>query len=145
VPHMVKRISALQPYFLYFAWIVSVIATLGSLYFSEIRGYVPCELCWYQRILMYPLSVLLGIAAYSGDTSIKKYVLPLSIIGGIISTYHYMLQKIPGFHEIKPCTNGVPCNVDYIDWLGFITIPLLALVAFVLIIINLFFVKQRTD
>jgi disulfide bond formation protein DsbB len=94
---------------------------------------------------MYPLSVLLGIAAYSGDTSIKKYVLPLSIIGGIISAYHYMLQKIPGFHEIKPCTIGVPCNVDYIDWLGFITIPLLALVAFALIIINLFLVIQRID
>ena len=94
---------------------------------------------------MYPLSVLLGIAAYNGDTSIKKYVLPLSIIGSIISTYHLMLQKIPGFHGIKPCTNGVPCNLDHIDWLGFITIPLLALIAFVLIIITLSFVKQRIE
>lgn len=94
---------------------------------------------------MYPLSVLLGIATYNGDTSIKKYVLPLGIIGGMISMYHYMLQKIPGFHEIKPCTNGVPCNAMYINWLGFITIPLLALIAFSLIIISLSFVKQRTE
>ncbi|MFC5471232.1 disulfide oxidoreductase [Cohnella suwonensis] len=140
---MSRRLIALQPYLLYFAWVVSVIATLGSLYFSEIRGYVPCELCWYQRIFMYPLSILLGIAAYRGETSIKKYVLPLSIIGSTISIYHYMLQKIPGFHEIKPCTNGVPCNVDYMDWLGFITIPLLALIAFVLIIVFLLFVRQH--
>lgn len=133
----------MQPYLLYCAWIVSIVATLGSLYFSEIRGYVPCELCWYQRILMYPLSILLGIAAYHGETSVKKYGLPLSIVGAIISAYHYMLQKIPSMHEIKPCSNGVPCNVDYIDWIGFVTIPLLAFIAFALIIISLSFVRQK--
>jgi disulfide bond formation protein DsbB len=134
-----------QHYFLYFAWIVAVIATLGSLYFSEVREYIPCELCWYQRILMYPLSVILGIAAYNNDASIKKYVLPLSIVGGSIYVYHYMLQKVPGFEGIKPCTNGVPCNVDYINWLGFITIPFLALIAFILITISLLFLKQTSD
>ncbi|MFC5406070.1 disulfide oxidoreductase [Cohnella soli] len=142
---MSRKIAALQPYLLYFAWIVSVVATLGSLYFSEIRGYVPCELCWYQRIAMYPMSIILGIAAYRGDTSIRIYVLPLSIIGAVISAYHYMLQKVPGFHEIKPCTNGVPCNVDYIDWLGFVTIPLLALVAFVLVIVAMVVVRQSVE
>ena len=94
---------------------------------------------------MYPLSVLLGIAAYYSDAAMKKYILPLAIIGGSISTYHYMLQKVPGFAGIKPCTNGVPCNVDYIDWLGFITIPFLALIAFVLIIVSLLFVKQSAE
>ncbi|MGO4543081.1 disulfide oxidoreductase [Paenibacillus sp. 2TAB19] len=140
---MSKRLAIFQPYLLYFAWMVSLIATLGSLYFSEVKGYIPCELCWYQRIFMYPLSILLGIAAYKGDRTIKKYVLPLSIIGGIISIYHYSIQKIPGFHEIKPCTNGVPCNVDYIDWLGFITIPFLAGTAFILIIAFLLFVGDK--
>lgn len=139
---MRSQSSTVQQYLLYFAWIVSVVATLGSLYFSEVLEYIPCELCWYQRIFMYPLSLILGIAAYSSNTSIKKYVLPLSIIGGSISVYHYMLQKVPGFEGIKPCTNGVPCNVDYIDWLGFITIPFLALIAFILIIISLLFLKQ---
>lgn len=142
---MSRKLDALQPYLLYFAWIVAVVATLGSLYFSEIRGYVPCELCWYQRILMYPLSVILGIAAYHGDNYIKKYVLPLSVVGAAISAYHYMLQKIPGMHEIKPCSNGVPCNVDYIDWLGFVTIPLLALIAFIIIGVSLVFLRPSND
>jgi disulfide bond formation protein DsbB len=139
---MGSKKAALQPYLLYFAWIVSVIATLGSLYFSEVLAYIPCELCWYQRIFMYPLSVILGIAAYNSDASMTKYVLPLSIVGGSISLYHYMLQKVPGFAGIKPCSNGVPCNVDYINVWGFITIPFLALIAFILITISLLFVKQ---
>jgi len=129
---------------IYLAWIVAVVATLGSLYFSEIRGYIPCELCWYQRILMYPLSLLLGIAAFNQDSSIRKYVLPLSIIGGLISAFHYMVQKVPGFAAIKPCTQGIPCSAQYINWLGFITIPLLAFTSFVLIAILLMFTKQRS-
>ncbi|MBS4178385.1 disulfide oxidoreductase [Lederbergia citrea] len=120
-------------YLLYFAWVVSVIATLGSLYFSEIKGYVPCELCWYQRIFMYPLAIILGIAAFENDTKLKKYVLPLSVFGGLISLYHYLVQKVPSFASIKPCVQGVPCNVQYINWLGFITIPFLALTAFTII------------
>lgn len=130
-----------RPYLLYLVWIVAVVATLGSLYFSEVMKYAPCELCWYQRILMYPLSLILGIAAYNGDLAVRKYVLPLAIVGGSISLYHYLLQKVPNFAEIKPCSNGIPCNVDYIDWLGFITIPFLALTAFTLIIIGLLLIK----
>ncbi|UVI28927.1 disulfide oxidoreductase [Paenibacillus spongiae] len=132
-----------REYTLYMAWIVAVVATLGSLYFSEIRGYIPCELCWYQRILMYPLSIILGIAAYNTETSIKKYVLPLSIFGGFISLFHYLEQKVPGFASIKPCTQGVPCNIDYINWLGFITIPFLALIAFTLITVLMILTKSE--
>lgn len=133
---------AMRQYTLYLAWIVAVTATLGSLYFSEVRGFIPCELCWYQRILMYPLSVILGIAAFYDEDKIKKYVLPLSILGMLISTFHYMEQKFPGFAAIKPCTQGVPCNVQYINWLGFITIPFLALIAFTLITL-LLLVKRK--
>ncbi|KKB34706.1 Disulfide bond formation protein BdbC [Bacillus thermotolerans] len=118
---------------LYLAWIVSVIATLGSLYFSEIKEFIPCELCWFQRIFMYPLAVILGIAAFYNEIKLKKYVLPLSLLGGLISIYHYMEQKIPGFAGIKPCVQGVPCNTQYINWFGFITIPFLALTAFTVI------------
>lgn len=128
---------------LYFAWLVAVVATLGSLYFSEVSGFIPCELCWYQRILMYPLSVVLGIAAFYDEHVIKKYVLPLSIIGMLVSTYHYMLQKIPGFAEIKPCTQGVPCSGQYINWFGFVTIPFLALVGFTLITVLLLVFRKR--
>jgi disulfide bond formation protein DsbB len=123
--------------FLYFAWLVAVIATLGSLYFSEIRLFQPCVLCWYQRIAMYPLSLILGIAAFTNEIKITKYVLPISIIGGLISLYHYLLEKVPGFATIKPCSQGVPCDVAWINWFGFITIPFLALTAFVMITVFL--------
>jgi disulfide bond formation protein DsbB len=125
--------SFIQKYALYVAWVVAVIATLGSLYFSEIREFVPCELCWIQRIFMYPLAIILGIAAFNNEINMKKYVLPLSIIGGSISLYHYLVQKVPGFADIKPCVQGVPCNIQYINWFGFVTIPFLALTAFTLI------------
>lgn len=139
----VVRRSRASNLLLYAAWLVSLIATMGSLYFSEIRGFIPCELCWYQRILMYPLVLILGVAVYRGDTRIKYYALPMSILGGSISLYHYMLQKIPGFAPLKPCVNGVPCNMEYINWFGFITIPFLALVAFILITSCLLFMKHR--
>ncbi|MGN7454195.1 disulfide oxidoreductase [Paenibacillus pasadenensis] len=132
----------IRQYTLYMAWMVAVVATLGSLYFSEIRGFIPCELCWYQRILMYPLSLILGIAAFYDEYKIKKYVLPLSIMGIFVSSFHYMEQKIPGFAAIKPCTQGVPCNVQYINWFGFVTIPFLALSGFILITLILL-IKRR--
>jgi len=131
-------------WFLYFAWLVSVVATLGSLYFSEIRGYIPCDLCWFQRIFMYPLVLILGIGTFQSDMSVKKFVLPLSILGGTISFFHYLEQKVPGFGGIRPCVSGVPCSSEYINWFGFITIPLLAITAFTLITISMFvlFSKQ---
>lgn len=129
---------------LYFAWFVSLVATFGSLYFSEIKGFIPCDLCWFQRIFMYPLVVILGIATFQSDSTVKKFVLPLSIVGSIISFFHYLEQKVPGFGGIKPCVSGVPCSAEYINWLGFITIPFLALIAFTLINICmvLLFVKK---
>lgn len=133
---------ASRKYMLYLAWLAAVTATLGSLYFSEVRGYIPCELCWYQRSLMYPLSVVLGIAAFYDDLRIRKYVLPLSILGMCVSAFHYMEQKIPGFASIKPCTQGVPCNTQYINWFGFVTIPFLALIGFTLITLLLLFAQR---
>lgn len=127
----------IEDYALYFAWLISLIATLGSLYFSEIREFVPCELCWIQRIFMYPLTILLGIAAFTNDIRMRLYILPLTIIGGSISLYHYLIQKVPGFANIKPCVQGVPCNIQYINWFGFVTIPFLALTAFTLMTVIL--------
>ncbi|WP_392455640.1 disulfide oxidoreductase [Chryseomicrobium aureum] len=132
------REGFIENYALYFAWLVALVATLGSLYFSNIRGFVPCELCWIQRIFMYPLTIVLGIAAFTNDVRMRLYVLPLTLIGGGISLYHYLVQKVPGFANIKPCVQGVPCNVQYINWFGFVTIPFLALTAFTLITILLF-------
>ncbi|HEU5138441.1 MAG TPA: disulfide oxidoreductase [Bacillales bacterium] len=127
-------------YTLYFAWLTAIVATGGSLYFSEIAGFVPCELCWYQRILMYPLVIILGIACFKGDKRIIPYVLPLSIIGGCISIYHYSEQK---FGAPSICTSNVPCSGEYINWLGFITIPLLALTAFVMITVFLLIERAK--
>lgn len=124
-------------YGLYAAWLVAVVATAGSLYFSEVRLFVPCSLCWYQRILMYPLVILLGVASYRGDRGIVPYALPLSVLGGGVALLHYLEQKVPGFGAPQLCRVGVPCTQEYINWLGFITIPFLALVAFTLITLAL--------
>ncbi|ANA81840.1 disulfide bond formation protein B [Paenibacillus glucanolyticus] len=121
------------------AWIISIAATLGSLYFSEIKGYIPCDLCWFQRIFMYPLTILLGIAYYKKDLGIMKYVLPLSCIGGAISVYHIAYQRFYSLfsnHGLAAC-GPTPCNVNYFTWLGFITIPVMALTAFLLITVLL--------
>ncbi|AXN38376.1 disulfide oxidoreductase [Peribacillus butanolivorans] len=115
---------------LLFSWIISIIATSGSLYFSEVLHYVPCTFCWYQRILMYPLVFLLGRAFYDQELKIYRYILPLSILGMLVSGYHYSLQKIPALQQFEMCQSGVPCSGEYINWLGFITIPLLAFTAF---------------
>jgi len=118
---------------LYWAWLVSIAATVGSLYFSEVRMFVPCALCWWQRILMYPLVVVLGVATVRQDLTAWRTALPLSLIGLGTATYHYLLQKVPGLAPPASCASGVPCNVQYIDWFGFVTIPFLAGVAFLII------------
>ena len=118
---------------LYAAWLVAIVATLGSLYFSEVRLFVPCTLCWYQRILMYPLVLLLGVAAWRDDAGIVRYTLPLALLGAAVAAFHLLEQKIAGFGFPEACRGGVPCNVAYIDWFGFVTIPTLSLTAFLLI------------
>jgi disulfide bond formation protein DsbB len=112
---------------------MSIVATLGSLYFSEVRHFVPCTLCWYQRILMYPLVLLLGVGTYRQDEKVFGYTLPLSIAGMVVATYHVLDQNIPGFGGLGVCSGPVPCNVKYINWLGFISIPVLSLTAFTII------------
>lgn len=137
--------SFVKHYSLYLAWVVSLVAVGGSLYFSEIMRFEPCKLCWFQRIFMYPQVLLLGIACYHNDRRFIPYLIPLSIVGGLISLYHYSEQKIPALAKLLPCTVGVPCNQDYIDWLGFITIPLLALVAFILIAVLLWLGREEEE
>jgi len=127
----------------YSAWLVSIVATLGSLYFSEIREFIPCEMCWYQRILMYPLALFLGIAVFRSEFHLKWYVLPLSILGIITASMHYLEQKIPGFGGFEPCMSGVPCNVEYINYFGFVTIPFLSLTAFILVTVLLLFLRKE--
>lgn len=117
---------------LYIALAAAWIATLGSLYFSEVAGYIPCELCWYQRILMYPLAITLLVGLLRTDEHLPYYVLPLSIFGTAMGLYHYLLQKGMVGH-ITACEAGVPCTTAWINWLGFITIPFLSMTAFLII------------
>lgn len=124
------------------AWIVSIFAVLGSLYFSEVRGFIPCEWCWYQRILMYPLPVLLGIGLFREDHAVKIYALPFAVLGVAASLFHYAQQKIPYFASLASCSDGVPCSGEYINMLGFITIPLLAFAAFSIITAALLLSKK---
>lgn len=126
------------------AWITALAATLGSLFFSEQMGFIPCTMCWYQRILMYPLCVFLGLAFYWGDKRMYRYVLPISVLGMIIAGYHYALQKVPAMKQFEMCTSGVPCSGEYINALGFITIPFLSLCAFTLITISMLVLRKMS-
>lgn len=114
------------------AWLVAAIATAGSLYFSDVAGYEPCRLCWYQRIAMYPLAVILGVAAIRGDTGVVRYALPLTVIGAPISLYHYLIEWVPSIAG-DACDPRNPCSLVWFRELGFVTLPLMALSAFVLI------------
>lgn len=129
---------------LFTAWAASVVAMFGSLYFSEIMKYEPCSLCWYQRILMYPFTILLGIAVIRKDYEISLYTMILSAIGGLISAYHYALQKFSFLADTAPACGRIPCTGQYINWIGFITIPFLALIAFTIIFICSYVLWNKT-
>lgn len=122
----------------YFALIVAIIAISSSLYSSEIAHLVPCVLCWYQRILMYPLVIIIAVGILRKDKGLPLYVLPMSIGGVGIALFHYLLQLgiIPD--ALGPCQLGVSCTTIYIAWFGFITIPFLSLLAFVTITILMY-------
>lgn len=142
---MQKNKGSTQENLIFFAWTVSVIATLGSLYFSEILKFEPCELCWYQRILMYPLTILLGIALAKKDVKVASYAIALSGIGVCVSLYHYLIQKVSFFTNHAPACGQIPCTGQYINWLGFITIPFLALTAFIFILITNIVLLKRAN
>jgi disulfide bond formation protein DsbB len=118
---------------LFMVWFTAFIGTSGSLFFSEVLGYRPCELCWYQRILMYPIALTAVVAVLKKQYSFALYSLILSVFGLIISLYHYNLQKGWIFHSDGLLCSQSSCLGEYINWLGFITIPLLSFFGFLLI------------
>lgn len=117
----------------YIAFTQALAATLGSLYFSEIAGFPPCVLCWYQRICMYPILAIMTVGILRKDKGLPYYVLPFSITGLLIGIYHNLLyyKIIP--ESNAPCIQGVSCTTKFIEWFGFVTIPFLSLSAFALI------------
>lgn len=120
----------------------ALVATLGSLYFSEVMKFPPCVLCWYQRICMYPLVIIAGVGIFTKDKHFINYVLPLAGIGWTIAFYHNLLYYKILPESIKPCVVGVSCTTKFFAWFGFITIPLLSFVAFSVILAAGFLLRR---
>lgn len=127
------RVTAfLGRYGRHLALLQACVAMSGSLFMSEALGWPPCVLCWYQRILMYPLTLLILVGILRRDRGLHLYVLPLSLSGACVSLYHYLLVKTDWLPS-PPCRDGIPCTVDYLDIFGFINVPFMALTAFLVI------------
>jgi disulfide bond formation protein DsbB len=131
-----KIIGYLSKKAILFSFIVALLATLGSLFYSEVAGFEPCKLCWFQRIFMYPQTILLAIALGKKNEGLAVYnSLVLSLIGAAIAGYHYLLQI--GAAPVLPCSAvgySAACSQRFVMQFGYITIPLMALTAFALII-----------
>lgn len=119
---------------MHLSWVVAAVATFGSLYLSEIVHLEPCRMCWYQRIAMYPLVVILAVAAWRRDRRSGSYVVPIAGIGIVISIYHFAMQHFPSL-EGGACGSGVACSTPYFRQFGFMSIPYMAGSAFALILV----------
>lgn len=142
---MKQAVKLLKNYALIIAFLLAWSATIGSLFLSEILHFPPCNLCWYQRILMYPLAVIFIVAIKRKDPNVAYYALPLSVMGIVVALYHYMLQMGIIFKEnILSCSLSTPCTNIQVQLLGFITLPFLSLIAFLLItFLMLFMLKSK--
>ena len=129
----------------YVAWLQSIVALLGSLYFSEIANYAPCTLCWYQRYIMYPLVVIITLGILKKSPHLPTIVIPLSAIGLIIAVYHNLLywNIVPTPEQV--CAAGVSCTTRYVEWFGFITIPLLSALAFMVILGSMLLARRALN
>jgi len=136
-----KQLSFVSQHGFLFAFITASASMLGSLYFSEVLKVPPCNLCWYQRLASYPQVLILGIAFLKNDYSVKKYLLPLSIFGFAVASYQSLLQVFP---EYFPCSDAmISCKEGIKPLLGFITIPLMSAVSFVLMFFFVLIQKSK--
>jgi disulfide bond formation protein DsbB len=119
---------------IFIAWLVASIATLAALFLGEVMGYTPCVLCWYQRIAMFPLVLILAAGLFPFDPRVVRYAFPLALVGWALALFHWGVASglIP--ESITPCSQGVPCSVEQIVWFGFLTLPILSVLAFSVII-----------
>jgi disulfide bond formation protein DsbB len=136
--------SALGTNAIWMAWVVAFVCTVGSLIYSEVIHFVPCRLCWYQRIAMYPLSIILFVGAIRREALVKFYALPLALIGLVISIYHYLVQVNPSL-EGGACDPTNPCSARYVEEFGFISIPFMAGAGFILIAVLLAFYTKAGE
>lgn len=125
------------------AWLVAGASTLGALFFGEVMQLPPCVLCWYQRIFMFPLVLILPIGLFPFDPKVVRYALALAVAGWLFAAFHLLLVAGVIPESIQPCTQGVPCSETVIEWFGFVTIPLLSVIAFSTIIVLLLLTRFR--
>ncbi len=119
----------LQKHALYFAWLISLIGFCLSVFYGEVLGNPPCPLCWYQRVALFPLVILLGMAAYRKDVFIVNYALPIVFLGAAVAVFHFLQPYISLFQKVKVCRWGTPCSHT-----GFsLVFPLLSAIGFFLI------------
>ena len=137
----VDLFDAVRPVALVVAAGVAIVSMLGSLYYSEVADFPPCRLCWFQRIAMYPLAVILPIAAWRRDPDVRWYAVPLAVAGGLVSVYHVLVERYPSL-ESGSCDPTNPCSIIWVERLGYLTIPTMALSGFVLITILLLLPKE---
>lgn len=117
---------------IWLAWVVALVSTAGSLFYSEVIGFEPCRLCWFQRIAMYPMAIILLVGAIRRERQVKFYALPLSLGGLAISIWHYLIQAFPALEGGGSC-GAVPCSARYVEVFGFISIPFMAGAGFIVI------------
>ena len=133
-PEVAKLVLAVDDAALWLAFVVAATCMAGSLYFSEVADFVPCRLCWFQRIAMYPLAVILLVAAIRRDRGVRWYAGPLAAIGALVSTYHYLVEWNPSL-EGGACGVGPACSAIWFRELGFVTLSFMALCGFVAILV----------
>jgi disulfide bond formation protein DsbB len=128
-----RAVGILRPRARVLAMVVAAVTTAGSLYYSEVKGLVPCELCWYQRICMYPLFAILLVGALRRDRAVVWYSAPFVAIGAPLALYHWLVERVPSLTSGTSCSVFVPCNVPYFEELGYVTLAFMDLSAFLLI------------
>ena len=137
------RNSTTTSWLIFTAWLVAAVATLGALFLGEVMNLPTCVLCWYQRIFMFPLALILPVGLFPFERNVIRYALPLAIPGTCFAIYHQLLVAGVIPESIKPCTQGVPCTETVIQWFGFVTIPLLSVAAFSSIVLLLMIAHFR--
>ena len=128
-----RVVDAIGPYARPTAAAVAVVTVLGSLSYSELAGFLPCELCWYQRIVMYPLALLLVVGVLRRDKAVFWYAAPFVVIGVPLALYHWLVERVSWFTSSTACSAFVSCNIPYFEKLGYVTLAFMDLSSFLLI------------
>lgn len=130
---------------LFAAWIIALAATFGALFIGEVMGQMPCVLCWYQRVFMFPLAIVLAVACFRPDSSGWVYALPLAVVGWLVAGYHLLLYTGAISEEVTPCGAGPSCSDANMTIFGGVPIPLLSFGAFTAIMLLLLIFRKGTD